>query len=95
MRDNKPLRRVVIGNIAAAIWENTITVNGTAKTLMKISVNRRYKDKESGEWKTSGSFSRNEAFQAIWCLAKAVGMLIEEENANKSGSNGVQEEVVM
>jgi hypothetical protein len=54
-------------------------------------VQRRYKDRD-GNWKSSTSFNRNEAFLAIFCLVKAVGAMIGEGDVN---SNGIQEEVVM
>ena len=37
--------------------ENDIEVNGVTKTVLKVTVDRRYKDK-NGEWKSSQSFSR-------------------------------------
>ncbi len=69
-----------------------LRVNSTAKTLLKASVSRRYKDK-NGEWKSSQSFSRNEIFLAIRCLNKAVERIIEEETAQDGGK--VEEEVVV
>lgn len=67
-------------------------MNGASKTLLKASVSRRYKDKNS-EWKSSQSFSRNEIFLAIHCLSKAVGKIIEEETAQSVNGGGVEEGV--
>lgn len=64
----------------------------TAKTVLKASVSRCYKDK-NGEWKSSQSFSRNEIFLAIHCLSKAVGKIIEEETAQSVNGGGVEEGV--
>jgi len=87
----QPLAKFSAGSVSAALWENEITVNGETKKVLKASVQRRYKDRD-GNWKSSTSFSRNEAFLAIFCLVKAVAAMIGEGDVNV---NGVQEEVVM
>ena len=73
----QPLKKFEAGQISAALWENEITVNGESKTVLKASVNRRYKDSD-GTWKSSGSFSRNEIPMAIYCLMKAFAAMVEE-----------------
>ncbi len=59
---------------------------------------RRYKD-SSGEWRSSGSFSRNEIPMAVYCLQKAFEDILERDNerADKErAENGrVDEEVVI
>jgi len=55
----KPVAKFKAGQVSAALWENEITANGRKLTVLKASVQRRYKDKD-GSWKSSGSFSRNE-----------------------------------
>ncbi len=89
---NQPIARFRAGQISCALWENEIQANGTAKTVLKASVSRRYKDKD-GEWKSSQSFSRNEIVLAIHCLNRAADKIIEEETT-QNGSK-VEEEVVM
>jgi len=80
----QPIKKFRAGSISCALFENDIQVNGQAKTILKATVARRYKDQD-GNWKSSGSFSRNEAFLAIWCLQRALDAMIEEQN---SGGNG-------
>ena len=75
------------GAISSAVWQNEITVNGKQVTMLKASVQRRYKDKDG--WKSSGSFSRNEIPLAIYCLQKAFEHIIEGQN------DSVEEETVM
>jgi len=41
----KPLKSFAAGGVRAAIWENEIQVNGSAKMVLKASVERRYRDK--------------------------------------------------
>jgi len=88
---NQPLARFRVGSISCALWENEIQVNGTAKTVLKASASRRYKDK-NGDWQSSQSFGRSEILLAIHCLRQAVARIIDEEQAQ---SNEAQEEVVM
>jgi len=95
MTGQKPLKSFAAGGVRAAIWENEIRVNGSTKTVLKASVDRRYKDKD-GSWKSTTSFSRNEIPLAIYCLTQAFEAIIEEEkgDGNGNGSNGAAEEVV-
>ena len=94
MTGQKPLKSFAAGGVRAAIWENEIRVIGGTKTVLKASVERRYKDKD-GSWKSTTSFSRNEIPLAIYCLEEAFKAIIEEEKAeNGNGSNGAAEEVV-
>ena len=90
----KPLKSSAAGGVRAAIWENEIQVNGSAKTMLKATIERRYRDKD-GSWKSTTSFSRNEIPLAVYCLEKAFEAIIEEEKGdNGNGSNGAAEEVV-
>ena len=63
----KPLKSFAAGGVRAAIWENEIQVNGSAKTMLKATIERRYRDKD-GSWKSTTSFSRNEIPLAVYCL---------------------------
>ena len=87
----KPMAKFSAGPVSCALWENEIRVNGSAKTMLKASVERRYKDKD-GTWKSSSSFSRNEIPLAIYCLEKAFEAIVEEEKA-ENGNGAAEEEV--
>ena len=91
MAGQKPLARIRAGSVSCALWENEIKVNGNTKTVLKASIQRRYKDSE-GNWKLSTSFSRNEMPLAIYCLVRAFDKIIREETSQTSDE--VQEEVV-
>ncbi len=94
MTGQKPVAKFSAGQVSCALWENSIQVNGSTKTVLKATVERRYKDKD-GSWRSSQSLSRNEIPLAVYCLSRAFGAIIEEEKAeNGNGSNGVAEEVV-
>ncbi len=91
-----PVAKFRAGQVASAVWQNTIQVKGKAITILKATVQRRYKDKE-GNWQSSGSFSRNEIPLAIHCLQQAFEKIIEtqhEDSGNgNAGGNNIEEVV--
>ena len=93
MAGQKPLAKFRAGQVSCALWENEINVNGNPKTVLKASIQRRYKDSD-GNWKSSQSLGRNEIPLAIYCMEKAFDKIIQEETSG-SGSNSVEEEVVI
>ena len=82
MEGQEPVARFRAGQVNCALWKNEINVNGTAKTILKASVSRRYKDR-NGEWKSSQSFSRNEIPLAIHVLQKAFEKMLENTGDHK------------
>jgi len=95
MTGQAPKAKFRAGQVSSALWENTIQVRGQAVKILKATVQRRYKDKDSGEWKSSMSFSRNEIPLAIWCLQKAFEKIIESQNGGSDDSNSVVEEPIL
>lgn len=89
----KPVAKFKAGQVSAAIWENEISVNGRKVTVLKATVQRRYKDKD-GSWKSSGSFSRNEIPLAIYCLEKSFQHMIEGQKEEDDSDNGEKEELM-
>jgi len=84
------LKTIAAGSCRAAIWENEIRVNGSTKTVLKATVERRYKDKD-GSWKSSQSLSCNEMPLAIYVLKRAFEAIVGEETAQNG--NGAEEVV--
>jgi len=86
----KPKAKFAAGTVSAAIWENEVTArNGKQVKLLKATVERRYKD-SNGNWKSSGSFGRNEIPLAIYCLEKAFDAMIttnKGDDDNETGDN--------
>ena len=81
-----PVAKFKAGQVSSAVWQNEVQMPRGAVTILKATVQRRYKDKE-GKWRSSGSFSRNEIPLAIYCLKKAFEKIIElqkEESANNN-----------
>ena len=92
MAGQKPIAKFKAGMVSAAIWENPIEVKGKTVTMLKATVQRRYKDKD-GDWKSSQSFSRNEIPLAIYCLQQAFETMIGESDSDTD--NNAEEEIVM
>ena len=84
-----PIAKFKAGAVSSALWENEIEVNGKTVTMLKATVQRRYKDKDDN-WQSSGSFSRNEIPLAVYCLQKAFDKIIEKQG---EASNGSVEEI--
>jgi hypothetical protein len=90
-----PVAKFRAGQVSSALWENHVQVKGAAVTILKATVQRRYKGR-NGEWQSSGSFSRNEIPLAIHCLQKAFEKIIEtqHEDSGNGNSNNIEETVI-
>ena len=95
MAGQAPVAKFSAGQISAALWQNDIQVRGQTVRVLKATVQRRYKDKDSGEWKSSNSFGRNEIPLAIYCLQKAFEKIIEAQNGNSDNGNSMVEEPIL
>jgi hypothetical protein len=80
-----PVKKFGAGSVSCALWENDAVVNGNKVQILKATIERRYRDKD-GQWKSSGSFSRNEIPLAIYCLQKAFEAMVEEKEGEEDGS---------
>ena len=87
-----PVSKFRAGQVSCALWNNEIKVDGRSVSILKASVERRYKDKDD-KWKSSTSFSRNEIPLAIYCLQQAFAAMIEKPDNDEQPR--VEEEVVV
>ena len=94
MAGQKPVAKFQAGQISAALWENEIEMKGRTVTILKATVQRRYKDHKTDTWKSSSSFNRNEIPLAIYCLQKCFEKIVETQS-EQSDNGSVEEEVVM
>jgi len=81
-----PVAKFKAGQVSSALWENQVQVKGAAVTILKATVQRRFKGR-NGEWQSSGSFSRNEIPLAIHCLQKAFEKIIEMQSEDSGNGN--------
>ena len=89
MTQQTPIAKFRAGQVSAALWENEIQTGGRTVTILKATIQRRYRDTD-GNWKSSTSFSRNEIPLAVHCLQKAFEKIIElqqEASANGGGTD--------
>lgn len=95
MAGQAPVAKFRAGQVSSALWQNDIQVRGQTIKVLKATVQRRYKDKDSGEWKSSTSFSRNEIPLAVYCLQKAFEKIVEAQNGSSDDSNNAVEEPIL
>ena len=90
MTQQTPIAKFRAGQVSAALWENEIQTGGRTATMLKATIQRRYKDTD-GQWKSSTSFSRNEIPLAIHCLQKAFERIValQNESSANGGANGL------
>ena len=90
MTGQTPIAKFKAGQVSSALWENEIEVKGKTVTILKATVQRRYRDKD-GNWQSSGSLSRNEIPLAVYCLQKAFEKIIEEQSTQSSDNDNTEE----
>lgn len=88
MAGQKPLWKASAGTVSVALWKNDVAVGGRNVTMLKATVERRYKDAQ-GQWASSSSFGRNEVPLLLYCLGRAYGKMLEKpDGAEGDTSDG-------
>jgi len=87
-----PVAKFKAGQVSSALWENQVQVKGKTITILKATVQRRYKGQD-GNWQSSSSFSRNEIPLAIYCLQKTFEKIIEKQG--EAGNGNVEDIPIM
>lgn len=93
MAQTKPVAKFRAGAISSAIWTNDIRVGNVTKTALKCTVERRYKD-ASGEWKSTGSYGRNDIPLVMHVLSQAFAYIIDDSNS-RNEDGGADEEAAL
>lgn len=93
MAQAKPVAKFKAGPVSAAVWENDIRVGNVTKSVLKCTVERRYKASDD-TWKSTGSYGRNEIPLVIHCLQQAFAHIVEDDNAKRSETSTDEEAVV-
>lgn len=61
------------GGISVAVWINTIDTDDGPRKVRSLTISpRRYLDRESGDWKDSGSYRPGDVPALIFVLQKAL-----------------------
>jgi len=88
-----PKEVIRVGAVNVSIFENTIVKNGKTLVIPKVVFQVRYKDKETGEWKSTTSLSVNDIPKAINALQKAYQMLTEKSQVSDKAAQQESEPV--
>ena len=75
---SKPIEVIRVGAVNVSIFENTVMKDGKMMTIPKAMFQVRYKDKTTGEWKSTSSLSVNDIPKAINALEQAYKFLTEK-----------------
>ncbi len=60
------------GGVGVAIWANRIETDDGPRIVRSVTINpRRYRDRESGEWKNSSSYGLNDVHLLLFALEQA------------------------
>jgi hypothetical protein len=78
---SSPKTVIRVGAVNVSIFENTVLKDGKLLTIPKAVFQVRYKDKKTGEWKSTSSLSINDIPKAIMALEKAFQYLTEKTHS--------------
>lgn len=75
----QPIAKFKAGGIECSLWENDIQSATGTVTVLKATVERRYKNAQ-GEWAGTHSYGKNDLPQVIFCLQRAYAEIIDRDN---------------
>ena len=86
---NRPVKELRVRNLSLAIWENEGTSrDGRSVTRHSITLNKRYQDQQSGEWRDSSSFFPDDLPRLRLLLDKAYEHLLLSDGDSPGPANG-------
>ncbi len=85
---NKPIQEFRVRNLSLAIWENQGLRDGRPVALHSITLNKRYQDQQTGEWKDSNSFFPDDLPRLRLLLDKAYEQLLLRDGSAERSENG-------
>ena len=91
---NRPVKEFRARNLSLAIWQNEGTREGRPITLHSITLNKRYQDQDSGDWKDSSSFFPDDLPRLRLLLDKAYEHLVLRDVSPTTDGAGVAAEHV-
>ena len=86
----QPEKKFSAGSIQISVWRNQVKTKGKEGEYKTVSFGRAYKDKETGEWKTTASLRIGDIPKAIAALSKTYEYLIVRE-----GVGIIEEDIVV
>ena len=65
------------GGTFLTIWSNEVTTDDGPRTIRNVTIARRYKDDQAGEWKNTSSFRTSDLDTIAMLVDKAKAFLAE------------------
>ena len=75
----KPVMDFRIGCVELAVWKKTMEHDGRSVVRYDAKLNRRYKDRESGEWKDTQYFDADDLMRIALLAQRAAQCLCIKE----------------
>ncbi len=64
--------------VQASVWDRAVTLaDGSTFTAHDVTVRKRYRDPQSGEWKSLHSFRGSEIYAVLHALSQASAWILE------------------
>jgi hypothetical protein len=80
---NLPEKKFRAGAISATVWRNVVkTKDGQDAEVRTVSFDKRYKDKDTNEWKSSSSLRAMDLPKAVVVLNKAYEYIVLNGDSN-------------
>lgn len=77
------------GGIAVVIWKNQVQTDDGPREIRSITIEpRRYRDKESGQWRDSNSFRASDIPALIHGLSRALDFIYSVPLGREPGDDG-------
>ena len=75
----KPEKVFRIGSVSVSVFVNEIDVEGGTRRIRNVNLQRRYRDSDDGEWKSTSSFGLGELPQLAAVLDLAMQHVAHKE----------------
>lgn len=89
----QPEKKIRAGPIAIAIWRNT-THDGT-RSFYSITFEKRFKDRNKEEWKSTNTLGKNDIPKAMIALQEAYKYLVLHKTPQEIIEEALEEDIVL
>ncbi len=83
---NLPEKKFSTGAVVATVWKNKVERDGQVESYRTVSLERRYMNKATNEWRSTNSFRLNDLPKAALVLNKAYEYLVLRESDQQDSS---------
>ena len=83
MSGNKPVQEYRAGALSIAIWESEIERQDKTVIRHSAKIEKRYYDKQSGQWKTSNSYFADDLLRLRLLVDKATEFMLLKEKGGE------------